>query len=293
MSTALTTIESKVLALESEFNRVNNYQVNFKKESLFALQLLSSNEFLMKTAQNKPDSLKNAIMNIAAIGITLNPAQKEAYLVPRGGQVCLDISYMGLIKLATDTGSVTWVQAEIVKEKDTFEYLGVGQKPNHKFQPFGERGQMIGVYCVAKLSTGEFLTTIMSKAEIEEIRNKSSQASKSGPWVTFFEEMAKKTVIKRASKLWPKSERLDTAVHVLNEHEGIDFSNQGKTYTPEAREEARAENAIDKIRELLATHGKTEDGLLKYINTQFKTDIKTIDDMTPEMIESSFRALGV
>ncbi|MDO1851433.1 hypothetical protein Q2367_25255, partial [Escherichia coli] len=42
--------------------------------------------------------------------------------------------------------------------------------------------------------------------------------------------MMKKTVIKRASKLWPKSERLDTAVQVLNEHEGIDFSNDKKPF---------------------------------------------------------------
>ena len=291
MSTALTTIESKVLSLENAFNKVNNYQINFKKESLFALQLLKGSDFLLKTAQNKPESLENAIMNIAAIGITLNPAQKEAYLVPRGGQVCLDISYMGLIKLATDTGSVTWVQAEIVKEKDIFEYLGVGQKPNHKFQPFGDRGQMIGVYCVAKLSTGEFLTTIMSKAEIEEIRNKSSQASKSGPWVTFFEEMAKKTVIKRASKLWPKSERVQEAVEILNQHEGIDFTKYAHVESPREGLEAN-EDTFSKLREVLAAKGKTEDKLLGFINTQFKTEIKTIEEMTPEMIESALRVMG-
>lgn len=291
MTTALTAIESKVLSLENAFNKVNNYQINFRKESLFALQLLRTNDFLLRAAQNKPESLENAIMNIAAIGITLNPAQKEAYLVPRGGQVCLDISYMGLIKLATDTGSVTWVQAEIVREKDVFEHLGVGQKPNHKFQPFGDRGQMIGVYCVAKLSTGEFLTTVMSKAEIEEIRNKSSQASKSGPWVTFFEEMAKKTVIKRASKLWPKSERVQEAVEILNQHEGIDFS-KGAHIEP-AREGLEAnEDTFAKLREVLVAKGRTEDKLIGYINTQFKTEIKTIEEMTPEMIESALRVMG-
>lgn len=289
MSTALT-IETRVNSLETAFNQVNNYQVSFKKEALFAMQLLKGNDFLLKTAQNKPDSLENAIMNIAAIGITLNPAQKEAYLVPRGGQVCLDISYMGLIKLATDSGSVSWVQADIVRKNDVFEYLGVGQKPAHRFDPFGDRGEMVGAYCVAKLNTGDFLTTIMSKAEIEEIKNKTSQA-KSGPWQTFFEEMAKKTVIKRAAKLWPKSERVQEAVEILNQHEGIDFS-KGAHVEP-ARDGLEAnEDTFSKLRGVLVAKGRTEDKLLGYINTQFKTEITTIEEMTPEMIESALRVMG-
>lgn len=287
-------IEAKITSLEGSFNAINTYQVNFKRESHFALQILKSNDFLLKTAKTKPESLEAALMNIAAIGITLNPAQKEAYLVPRGSQVCLDISYMGLVKLATDTGSVSWVQAEIVREKDTFKYLGVGKMPFHEFNPFGERGEMVGVYCVAKLHTGEFLTTPMSKAEVEDIRNKSSQASKTGPWVTFFEEMSKKTVIKRASKLWPKSERIQKAVSILNEHEGIEFNNNSKeAFTPEASEESTPSEANFKnIRDLLKAKDRDEDGLLKYINTQFKSEIKSLEEMNSKMIEASYRALG-
>ena len=157
------------MSFEAGFNQVNAYKLNFKKEATFALQILKSNNFLREKAQANPDSLQNAITNIAAIGISLNPALKESYLVPRGNQVCLDISYIGLVKLATDTGSIDWVQAEIVKEKDEFEYLGVGKAPLHKMNPFSDRGEIVGVYCVAKLFTGECLSTIMSIKECEEI----------------------------------------------------------------------------------------------------------------------------
>ncbi|EON5390422.1 recombinase RecT, partial [Escherichia coli] len=67
--------------------------LTWAKESQFAIQQFQKNDFLAKTAQANLPSARNAIINVAAIGITLNPSSKLAYLVPRGGAVCLDISY--------------------------------------------------------------------------------------------------------------------------------------------------------------------------------------------------------
>lgn len=291
MTTALT-IPDIVYSVEKDFNQVNSYKLNFIKEAQFALQLLQGNDYLQKAAQQNPAALEYAIINLASIGISLNPALKESYLVPRGGKICLDISYMGLVKLATDTGAIDWVQAEIVKKNDTFEYQGVGKAPLHKMNPFSERGEVIGVYCVARLSTGEHLSTIMSKADCDAIRDKSSQAAKSGPWVTFYEEMLKKTCIKRASKLWPKSERVQTAVEVLNEHEGIDFSS--KPHMDQAtNNETPTDKTFANIRALLATKGKTEEGLLKYIATQSGgEEVAKLEDMNASQIEYAYRILG-
>lgn len=292
MSTALTPMESTVLSYEQSFNAVNAYKLNFKKEATFALQILKANNFLREKAQNNPDSLQNAITNIAAIGISLNPAVKEAYLVPRGNMVCLDISYIGLVKLATDTGAIEWVQAEIVKANDTFEYQGVGRAPLHKMNPFSDRGETVGVYCVAKLSTGECLSTIMSKAECDSIRDKSSQAAQKGPWKDFYEEMLKKTVIKRASKLWPKSERVQQAVEVINEHEGIDF-NSTKAHVEPVSQEVQ-ENLINifTIRDMLEKNKRTDEQLLNYINKKFKTEFKALDDLDHVHIQDAYLAMG-
>jgi recombination protein RecT len=202
--------------------------VIFEVESMFALQSLTKNEFLAKTANSNLSSLRNAIINVASIGLTLNPATQYAYLVPRDGGVCLDISYKGLIKLATDTGSMLWVRAELVYKNDTFRSRGPAMAPEHEFDAFGERGEFVGVYCIAKTIEGDILSEIMTAKEVYQVRDTSMAwvKQKKGPWKDWFGEMAKKSIIKRASKTWPRSDkndRLAQAVQVINEHEGIDF----------------------------------------------------------------------
>lgn len=293
MSTEIS-IPNCVYSVEKDFNAVNSYKMNFAKEAQFALQLLQGNDYLVKAAKTNPAALEYAIINLASIGISLNPALKEAYLVPRGNKICLDISYMGLLKLATDTGSIAWAQAEIVKKNDLFTFQGVGKAPIHQFDPFGERGEVVGVYCVARLSTGEFLTTIMTKKECEEIRAKASQTGNSGPWKDYPEEMYKKTAIKRASKLWPKSERVDSAIHVLNEHEGIDFGAEKKPHMDAPTNAMEpSESTFANIRALLKAKNKTEDGLLGYLSAQSGGEmIEKLEDLNSAQIEYAYRILG-
>ena len=199
--------------------------VSFSKEQTFAIQQLEKNEHIYNIALNNKKSVLMAMANVANVGLSLNPATKYAYLVPRDGAIHLDISYIGLIKIATDTGSIKWAKAEIVRENDTFTYKGINALPEHEMNPFGDRGEVIGVYCVAKTVDGDYLTDTMSLKEINEVRATSkAQGSQYSPWNTFFTEMCKKTIIKRASKTWPKTdrmERLDNAIHVINQHEGL------------------------------------------------------------------------
>lgn len=197
----------------------SDQSVTWAKESQFAIQLFQKNDFLAKTAINNPISAQNAIINVAAIGITLNPASKLAYLVPRDGMVCLDISYMGLLHLAQATGSIKWGQCKLVYSNDTYESNGLDTAPTHKYNAFGERGSVVGGYCTVKTADGDYLTEEMSLAEIKA--TEATSKAKNGPWKNFWEEMARKTIVKRASKYWPRAERLDNAIHVINEDEGI------------------------------------------------------------------------
>jgi recombination protein RecT len=212
---------------EASFSKKAPAGMRFDKEAFFAMQLLSKNSFSVGVAQKNPDSLMGAMINVGAIGLSLNPANADAYLVPRDGAICLDISYKGLIKLATNTGSIKWVQAEIVYDSDNFEFRGIGEKPKHVSDPFAERGSPVGVYCVAKTADGDFLVSVMSASEVEQVRNTSkAKDSKFSPWTTFPMEMWKKTVIKRASKTWPKTDvkgagALSQAIDVINQHEGL------------------------------------------------------------------------
>lgn len=224
MANALQLIEADIYGLAPTFNSVlSDRSIKFEREAEFALQVLGNNDYALKLAVNNRQSVVNAVTNLAAIGLSLNPAKKQAYLVPRDGRICLDISYIGLIELAIASGSVKWVKAELVRRADVFRMNGIDKLPTHDFEPFGDnRGEIIGVYCVAKTADGDDLTDTMSIADVYDIRDRSSawkawvEKQKKCPWVTDEGEMIKKTIIKRASKMWPKTDRLDQAIHHLN-----------------------------------------------------------------------------
>ncbi|MGO1190311.1 recombinase RecT [Vibrio casei] len=201
--------------------------VKWEKECQFAVQLFQANDFLAKIALSNQVSAQNAIINVAAIGVSLNPALKHAYLIPRKGRVCLDISYMGLLHLAMESGSIMWGQAVLVHERDDFKLTGLGNLPHHDYSPFSDRGNIVGVYCTVKTRDGDFLTECMSIDEIYSIRDRSeSFKKKQGPWVTDEGEMIKKTVVKRANKYWPKVERLSNAIEYLNNESGEGFEKE-------------------------------------------------------------------
>lgn len=255
----------KVIDLtEERFTKVAPPAISYEAEKGFAIQVLSNNSYLAKVAMENQESLAQAITNVAAIGLSLNPAEKQAYLIPRNvkqgdawvSKVFLEPSYMGLCKLATDSGAIEWVQAQVVYANDTFVDNGVGEKPTHTYNAFAkDRGEFVGVYCVAKTHNGDFLTTIMPADEVYSIRDRSEawKRGKSGPWKTDFNEQAKKTVVRRAFKMWPRSvasDRMAQAVHLSNENEGfepiinnpniMDFTAEQKRYYDQLIEQNNA-----------------------------------------------------
>jgi recombination protein RecT len=209
--------------------------ITFAREAEFAIQAICASDYALKIARENPQSVRDAVTNIAAIGISLNPAKKQAYLIPRKGGICLVISYMGLLDLAVQSGSIMWGQAELVYASDEFVMHGFDEPPTHKRNPFAkERGELVGVYVVVKTKDGDYLTCTMTAQEVYDIRDRSDawkkykSDGKTCPWVTDEGEMVKKTVIKRAQKTWPRSDRLDKAVHHLNTDAG-----EGITFDPD------------------------------------------------------------
>ena len=235
----LVSINDEIMRVEEAFEKLNGYGLDFKSECLFARQLILKNDYTMKAVQADPPALRAAILNLSAIGISLNPALAHAYLVPRSPKkgmppaICLDISYKGLVKLATDAGSIEWAKAVLVYEGDDFKWRGPAEAPLHEVEDVFAADRidasdplknMRGGYCLAKLTGGGFMVDVMSAGEIIEV--KLSSKAQNGPWQgKWAGEMAKKTLVKRASKSWPQSsgrDRLDTAINVLNQHEGIE-----------------------------------------------------------------------
>lgn len=145
----------------------------------------------------------------------------------------MDVSYRGFCRLATNSGSIEWIQAELVYAADSFKPAPMGEMPEHEYDPFlstEERGEFRGGYCVAKTTGGDYLTSYMSAQKVFDVRGRSEsyktylEKTKTTPWVTDFEEMAKKSNVRLASKMWPRTdkhklERMALAVQLSNEAE--------------------------------------------------------------------------
>ena len=178
-----------------------------------------------KLMECTPQSLAGAIMASAQLGLEPGNGLGHAYLLPFdkrakvGGQwqtvatECqLIIGYRGMIDLARRSGQIVSLSARIVHERDHFTYrYGLDETIEHVPHAGEHPGAMTFVYAVAKLKDGGVQFEVMSRAEVEAIRAKS-KAGSSGPWVDHFEEMAKKTAIRRLFKYLPVSVEMSRAV---------------------------------------------------------------------------------
>jgi recombination protein RecT len=149
-------------------------------------------------------SLMAAVMQSAQLG--LEPGLiGHCYIIPYGKEATFIIGYKGMIDLARRSGNIESIYAHGVYEKDEFniEY-GLNQKLEHKPYFGDDRGKFKGAYMVAKFRDGGYYFEYMPQSDIEK-RKSRSKASNNGPWVTDYEEMAKKTVIRHAFKYLPIS----------------------------------------------------------------------------------------
>jgi recombination protein RecT len=172
-------------------------------------------------------SLLQAIVQAAELGLEPGSALGHCYLVPyekRTGtiEVQLQIGYRGYIELALRGGRVVSIDADIIHEKDTYS-VKRGTDAAIKHIPFlaADPGKMVAAYAVATLSNGARVFTVMRADEIDRIRARS-KSGQDGPWVTDFEEMAKKTPIRRLAKYLPLSTELARALEVEEEGETVE-----------------------------------------------------------------------
>ena len=162
--------------------------------------------------QCTPGSFIGALLTAAQLGLEPNTPLGQAYLIPfkngknDGALECqFQLGYRGMIALAHRSGELQNIEAHIVYENDYFEYeLGLDPKLVHR-PAMTNRGKIAWVYAVYRLVSGGFGFEVMSFEDVENHRKKFSKASQKGfsPWTTAWEEMAKKTVIKKALKYAP------------------------------------------------------------------------------------------
>lgn len=169
----------------------------------------------MTAIQNQPDlaqvdrqSLFGAIVRLAQDGLL--PDGREAAIVKFGNKAQAMPMIAGILKKVRQSGDVAKVSAQVVYEKDEFVWhLGFDEDVTHNPPPLDQpRGKAIGAYATAVLKDGSRLLEVMNFDEIEAVR-KVSRAAGNGPWVAWWGEMARKTVMRRLSKRLPMSTDLE------------------------------------------------------------------------------------
>lgn len=170
-------------------------------------------------------SLMGALITSAQLGLNPDGITGEAYLIPfqnskkkPNGQwekvmeVQFIPGYRGLVQLAMRSGIVKSFQAREVYQNDQFEYeFGLEPKLIHVPVKVGDRGILTYVYAVVHFTNGGSAFEVMNINEVSMIRMKS-KAPNSPAWTEFFPEMAKKTVIRKISKMCPLSPEFNKAI---------------------------------------------------------------------------------
>lgn len=190
--------------------------------AMVALSCLKGNKKLLDALLTKDGkvSLVQALKTCAELGI--EPDNRRAYLIPYKNEVKLIIDYKGIVELAMRSSFVSNIHADKVCDNDDFEY-NIGQIEKHKIDFKKERGDVYAYYAVVTFKDGTKRYEVMSKAEIEEIKKRSSawkNFENKGiicPWNTDYDEMAKKTVFKRLAKWIPQSPELRQAIEIDDE----------------------------------------------------------------------------
>jgi len=209
-TTGKTSMQQYIKQMESEIKKALPSVLTPERFTRIVLSALSTNP---KLADTTPQSFLGAMMTAAQLGMEPNTPLGQAYLLPywNSKSNCYEcqfqLGYKGLLDLAYRSGEISVVQSQVVYENDTFSY-SYGLEPELKHIPAkADRGDPTHVYAVFRTKSDGFGYEV---ASIEDIRVHAQRYSKSygnGPWQTNFEEMAKKTVLKRVLKYAPlKSE---------------------------------------------------------------------------------------
>lgn len=184
-------------------------------------------------ADTTPASFCGCILTAAQMG--LEPDGRLAHLIPYKNTCTLILDYKGKVELAMRTGLIANIHAAVVHEGDIFSY-SMGEIKDHvphfvrrdKDKP-ADAGKVWAAYAVVKFKDGTSKAEVLSVEEVEAVR-KRSRAGSSGPWVTDWNEMAKKTAFHRCSKWIPTSpeyrDAMDRDFDTIEQDEARDITGE-------------------------------------------------------------------
>jgi recombination protein RecT len=208
--TPLDVAKADIARMKSQFELVLPPSIPAERLVRVLQTVVQLNPDLAKPASRK--ALLGAAMTCAQLGLDPTPAIGHAYILPFSGKPTFILGYKGAVWLAADNG--VHLKANVICEHDDYDVqLGTESHIRHRLPPFEvDRGRAVAYYCVATFGDGSPpMFDVMTTAEIERIRQ-ASPGKNSPAWRDHFDEMAKKTVLKRLSKSVPLGVKASVAI---------------------------------------------------------------------------------
>ena len=159
---------------------------------------------LLEAIQSNPTKFAIYLKNLITLGVDIS--QRQAYFLPYGNEITSVLDYKTLMALIKKHTNVKSIDAQLVYENETF-HVEQGKVVEHSQNPFAtkeQKGNLVGAYSVFTLDDGSRDYYFASLDEINKVKECSkSTNSQYSPWATWYDEMVKKTVIRKGMKFYP------------------------------------------------------------------------------------------
>jgi phage RecT family recombinase len=159
-----------------------------------------------------------AVKNAAIIGLAPGKANQFCFFLVRSGAIQLEMGFRGFLELSYKNKFLKLVTCDVVLNGEEFEY-GTNTDGDYLSHPKDlsrqpSKGKVVAAYCLWHNQTGGHALTVMTRAELDKVEA-CSRGSYS-PWKDDINycEMAKKSPLRRASKMWPRSEAMSHAAYI-------------------------------------------------------------------------------
>jgi recombination protein RecT len=213
MNNLVKTNNETILQLQNEAINIIQPQAQSDNERLLTNSLYYLNEETKKNKQlgtaiqANPVKFAIYLKNLITLGVDIS--QRQAYFLPYGKEITSVLDYKTLMALIKKHTNVKSIDAQLVYENETF-HVEQGKVVEHRQNPFAskdEKGALVGAYSIFTLDDGSKDYYFASLEEINKVKECSESAnskySKFSPWNNWYEEMVKKTVIRKGMKFYP------------------------------------------------------------------------------------------
>lgn len=284
-------VNAKVSQMQNEGLVVapNYAPANALKSAFFAMTNSPSGNLLEKCSK---ESIANALLDMVVQG--LSPAKTQCYFIPYGSTLKMTRSYFGTMKVVKQLSNVKDIWAEVVFEGDVLKIRNDnGRKvlESHETDWTNQDNAIIGAYCIIEKVDGERILTVMTKKEIDrswqQSKNKSVQNA-------FPQEMAKRTVINRATKqFFNTSDDSDILIEAVNRTTENEFDDNRQINEAEPVQSA-GQDILDKMTGKTVAEEPAEDATISEVETveeagvdisKMETTEQVVDAETGEILD--------